>query len=85
MAAVCMAGLPTQHMSKVLKAVRTFAAFTPGNDPWGEHDFGKVAVDGTAYVWKIDAYDLNLEFGSPAPADKSVTRRVLTIMTEMEV
>jgi hypothetical protein len=25
-----------------------------GNDPYSEHDFGKVTVDGVDYFWKID-------------------------------
>ena len=34
--------------------------------------------------WKIDAYDLGYEWGSPDPADPSVTRRVLTLMLATE-
>lgn len=30
--------------------------------------------------WKIDLYDEQLVYGSPAPANPAVTRRVLTIM-----
>jgi hypothetical protein len=60
--------------------VRTFADFSPDNDPHGEHDFGAIEQDGVRYFWKIDAYDRWMQFGSPDPADPSVTTRVLTIM-----
>ena len=66
---------------KIVQAVRAFESFTPGNDPWGEHDFGQVTVAGKQLYWRIDAYDLSLEFGSPEPTDEAVTRRILTIMT----
>ena len=56
------------------------ARFDSGNDPYGEHDFGKLDYQGTKYIWKIDYYDPNLEFHSENPADSSLTRRVMTIM-----
>lgn len=76
-----VAAIDSELLTQVLHAVRTFDDFKRGNDPWGEHDFGEVVVDGERFFWKIDAYDLNLECGSPDPADQRVTRRVLTIMT----
>lgn len=76
-----VAQLPAETQIRVLAAVRGFEDFTAANDPWGEHDFGQVVIDGEAYFWKIDAYDINLEYGSPDPADETVTRRVLIIMT----
>jgi hypothetical protein len=75
-----VAAVDSDTLTQVLQAVRTFDDFKRGNDPWGEHDFGEVIVDGQRFFWKIDAYDLNLEFGSPDAADETVTRRVLTIM-----
>ena len=75
-----MAAHPPQTLSAVLSAVREFDDFTSANDPWGEHDFGSIVVEGETFFFKIDAYDLNLEYGSPDPANDTITRRVLTIM-----
>jgi len=68
----------------VLNRVREFDQFSPENDPYGEHDFGAVEVQGETYYWKIDYYDLALCFHSPDPANPAVTRRVLTIMHSSE-
>ena len=91
--------LPASDQSRVRELIETYDAFTPGNDPHGERDFGAIyqARDGRwtalppktghpveTVFWKIDAYDRALEFGSPDPADPAVTRRVLTIMLASE-
>ena len=68
----------------VASKVREFNDFEPGNDPYGEHDFGAFDYEGTKIFWKIDYYDNKLELGSPDPADSSKTTRVLTIMTASE-
>ena len=54
------------------------------NDPYGAHEFGAVDVAGEKVFFKVDAYDANLEYGSPDPADPSVTTRVLTILLASE-
>lgn len=64
--------------------VKNFDAFTPDNDPYGEHDFGSFAVDGERFFWKVEYYDPTLNVGSPDPADPKVTRRVLTLMLTSE-
>ena len=69
---------------RALEAVRTFDAFTDDNDPWGEHDFGSIELDGEKVFFKIDYLDLNLEAGSENPANESGTHRVLTIMLASE-
>lgn len=69
--------------SLVLAKVRNFSEFHPGNDPYGEHDFGKVSYEGTSVYFKMDYYDKATfpQSGlSPDPADPDVTERVLTIM-----
>jgi hypothetical protein len=65
---------------RLLAKVRTFDAFSPANDPYGEHDFGAVEVDGEPFFFKIDYYDPLLEGHSANAADPLVTTRVLTIM-----
>lgn len=61
----------------LLAAVRRYS-FAPGDGP--ERDFGAFDHAGERILFKIDYYDLALEFGSENPADASVTRRVMTIM-----
>lgn len=41
----------------VLEAVRSFNQFSPDNDPYGERDFGALAVLGHRIFWKIDLYE----------------------------
>lgn len=72
--------LPSDVQAIIVRKVATFAEFTPDNDPHGEHDFGSFHVAGHQVIWKIDAYDKNMEFGSEDAADPARTTRVLTIM-----
>lgn len=69
---------------KAVEAVRAFDTFTEENDPWGEHEFGAIDLDGQRLLWKIDYYDLGLTMGSPNPANEAVTKRVLTILLASE-
>jgi len=72
--------LTVAKLAALVAAIHNYDAFTPDNDPHGEHDFGAIEHDGVQYFWKIDAYDHSLNFGSPDPADPAVTARVLTII-----
>lgn len=72
------------NLDAIMAAVQSFADFTPSNDPYGEHDFGAVQIDGETVFWKFDYYDLDLLMLSPDPADPSVTCRVLTVMLAEE-
>jgi hypothetical protein len=65
---------------KILEAIAKFDRFDEGNDPYGEHDFGALEVEGERLLFKIDYFDQSLSAHSPDPADPSVTKRVLTIM-----
>jgi len=75
-----VASLPPDELASTLRSVRDFLDFSPDNDPHGEHDFGSIERNGVRYYWKIDCYDQWMQFGSPDPADPSVTTRVLTVM-----
>jgi hypothetical protein len=68
----------------VLRALAAYDGFDIDNDPHGERDFGDIHVFGTDLLWKIDYYDLKLEYGSADPADADLTIRVLTVMLEVE-
>ena len=64
--------------------IAEFDAFTPDNDPFGEHDFGSLDFQGYIFFWKIDYYDETLTWASPDPTDPTVTMRLLTIMLASE-
>lgn len=76
--------LADDTLARVLLAIRDFDDFTEDNDPYGTHEFGSVQIDGNTVFFKVDAYDQNLEYGSPNPADPSVTARVMTILLASE-
>ncbi len=70
--------------ANLLKAVREFKDFDDDEAPYAEHNFGAVEIDGDQFFWKIDYYDLSMEYHSPDEADPAVTTRVLTIMRAEE-
>jgi len=71
-------------VSAVLTKVCRFDQFSCDNDPHREHDFGAFEHEGERFFWKIDYFDLELQFGSDDPTDPSKTARVLTIMLAQE-
>ena len=79
-----IAALEATKVAQITEAVSSFAAFTPDNDPYGEHDFGSLQVAGEDVLFKIDYFDLGLGIHSPDPTDPAVTYRVLTIMLAEE-
>lgn len=84
---VCTLGidhLEESIRSKVFQAIQEFFDFTPENDPYGEHDLGSVKVNDVIAFWKIDYYDKNLKFHSPAKDNPDVTERVMTILLPEE-
>ncbi len=76
--------LGSDVVARIAVAVARFDAFTPDNDPYGEHDFGSVCVEGHAVLFKIEYLDTSLRGHSPDPADPTVTRRVMILMLAEE-
>lgn len=74
----------SEFVSQLGRAVAAFDDFNADNDPHGEHDFGALELDGEKVFFKIDTYDLSMTMMSPDPADRAVTRRVMTIMLARE-
>lgn len=79
-----IAALGDEMVLRVNQAVTVFDAFSPDNDPYGEHDFGTVQVGEHVIMFKIDYYDLDLQYASPDPTDPNVTCRVMTLMLAEE-
>ena len=71
-------------VKRAVEAIERFDGFDDDNDPWGEHDFGSVEVDGQRIFWKFDYYTPDLSAGSDNPANEGETHRVLTIMRANE-
>ena len=79
-----VSSLSKPKLITLMNLVRTFDEFNSDNDPYGEHDFGKIDFQGESYFWKIDYYDAELTYGSPDPTDETITNRVLSIMLAEE-
>lgn len=69
---------------QIMGNIQRFDQFESANDPYGEHDFGALSWGSEKLFWKIDYYDKRLEYGSPDPADPTLTARVLTVMLSSE-
>ena len=77
--------LGRRFANAVGEAIIDFDDFTEDNDPYGEHDFGVVEVEGQRVFWKIDYYaDDTCTSGSEDPADCTRTYRVMTVMLAEE-
>ena len=76
--------LPGFDAAVLAAALAGYDAFDPDNDPHGERDFGDLSLWGADLLWKIDYFDAGFQFGSDDPANGSVTRRVLTVMSAAE-
>ncbi|ATG38116.1 hypothetical protein PhaeoP23_03963 (plasmid) [Phaeobacter piscinae] len=68
-----------EYVQQCVQAVRDHTSFEADTDPDGQHDMGFMRVEDRAVWWKIDLYDPTYTFGSEAPAEVCLTRRVLTI------
>lgn len=74
-----VSALDEASLTRLLASVQT-SPIDPGDDPYGEHDFGALEHDGVRYFWKIDCHGRGLATASPNVADPAVTCRVLTVM-----
>lgn len=84
---VCTIGvqsLPETTQKALIQSVQSFDRFDEDNDPYGEHDFGMVQLEEQTFYFKIDYYDLNMEYQSEDPSDPAKTKRVLTLMLAEE-
>ena len=69
-------------LQRVISMVRSYDVFNEDNDPYGEHDFGQIKLDGETLFWKIDYYDQQLSgWCDPLSPD---CHRVLTVMLAEE-
>ncbi len=76
--------LGPEAMREIMNSITQYCDFSSDNDPFREHDFGSIDHGDTKVFWKIDYYDLDLAYGSPNPADPSITSRVMTVMLACE-
>jgi len=52
--------LGARRQMAILSAIATFDSFDANNDPYGEHDFGALTVEGERILFKIDYLDRSL-------------------------
>ena len=76
--------LGAKRQMAILSAIASFNEFDVENDPYGEHDFGALTVQGERILFKIDYLDRALTGHSPDPTDLTVTTWVLTVMLAEE-
>ena len=79
-----IAAMRRELWAEAISAVAKFEAFTPDNDPYGEHDCAVVAAGALSVIFKIDYFDPTLLHHSDDPTDPNLTRRVMTIMRTEE-
>jgi hypothetical protein len=79
-----VAALGDEVVARIFKTIAVYDDFCNANDPYEEHDFGALDVDGQIVFFKIDYYDPILTHHSIDPADPTITRRVITIMLAEE-
>ena len=79
-----VAALGNEAVERIVKTIAVYDDFCHENDPYEEHDFGALEVDGHTIFFKIDYYDPTLTYHSDDPADPTITHRVITIMLAEE-
>src|SRR2546430_616810 len=68
-----IAALGAAVVERIVQTIAVFDDFSNKNDPYEEHDFGSVELEGQKIFFKIDYFDKSLTYHSPDPADPSVT------------
>ena len=66
----------------LMQRIRAYDEFTPDNDPYHEHDFGKLDWRGAKVFWKIDYYNDKLTCYEDPPSGGC--KRVMTVMLAEE-
>jgi hypothetical protein len=79
-----VAALGAEFVERMVRTVAAFDDFHHGVDPYSEHDFGAVEIDGHELFFKIDYYDPTLTYHSDDPANPAITQRVITLMLASE-
>jgi hypothetical protein len=74
-----VAELGPEIKAAAIFAMAQLSDFNDGNDPNGEHDFGKFELGHYTFMFKIDYYDAELIGASEDPSDPKKTTRVLTL------
>ncbi len=77
-----VAALNQWLLCEIVTQIQEYSNFTKDNDPYGEHDFGSLKIQGHKIFWKIDYYDAQMKHGSE-PLDLDC-RRILTVMLAEE-
>lgn len=76
--------LCVETRKNIFRQVRAFDDFNKDNDPYGEHDFAALTIEGKQINFKFDYYDKEVQHGSEDPSDPTITERVMTIMLASE-
>ncbi len=71
------------NLNALNQVVQTFDAFTPDNDPYGEHDFGAFDFERQRLFWKIDTYaGASLKLEAEDPLDPQAVRVITILLAE---
>src|SRR5437773_5581770 len=76
-----VAALGDDVVARIFRTIALYDEFCNANDPYEEHDFGALDVDGHTIFVKNDP---TLTCQSSDPADTTITHRVITIMLAEE-
>ena len=79
-----VAALGHDVVARIFQTIAVYDDFCTANDPYEEHDFGALDVDGHTIFFKIDYYDPTLTHHSNDLADPTITHRLITIMLAEE-